>query len=566
MVSLIFQLATILGIAAVLALIAKMIKQPTIIAYLVTGIIAGPLFLGLISYDNVMESISHIAIAFLLFIVGISLDFRILKKFGKVSFVVGIGQVVLTTLIGFFIGQWFGFDYIGSILIALALSFSSTFVVVKIITDKKELDSLHGKISLGILIVQDFVAALVLTIAPVLKSGTEFIILTQLGKVALLIGAVFLFAHFIIHGLLSVAAKNSEILFLFGLSWALLIAFLFDFAGFSLEIGALIAGMSLAHSKYSLMISSKTQGLRDFFVLLFFVFFGSFLIGPFTYQTIFAVIAFSALVLIGNPIIIMGLMKLFGYTKRTNFFTGLTLAQISEFSLVFILLGFKIGLISQQILSIIIMVAVITIALSSYSMFYSHYLYRLSSPLLGIFDSKRAKVSVHKNARYDTILFGYNRIGFSLLNALGKGKKSYLVVDYDPETISLLTKKKINCVYGDANDAELLEEVNLKDAKLVLSTIPDLDVNLVILKSLDLSRTSFMPTAHSISDAEKLYEQGADYVIMPHFLGGEYVSDLLLQTGFDKKKISSEGKKQKSRLAERAVEGHRHPTSDYHGD
>ncbi|PIN89476.1 sodium:proton exchanger [Candidatus Pacearchaeota archaeon CG10_big_fil_rev_8_21_14_0_10_34_76] len=567
MENIIFELGLIIGLATILVLIFKFVKQPPIIAYMITGILAGPLFFNFLHSTTLFESFSHIAVALLLFIVGLNLDFRIMKNFGKVSFVVGIGQLLITAGLGFFLGRYLGFSDISAIYISIALAFSSTFVVVKLISDKRELDTLHGKIALGILIVQDFIAALVLTVFPVLDIAGG-LVYTQLAKVAFLVAVVFILSYFFVPAIFSFAAKNQEVLFLFGLSWALLISLLFNYLGFSLEVGALVAGMALASSKYSLMISSKTKGLRDFFVLLFFVFFGSYLVGPFDSRMIISAVAFSLLVLIGNPIIIMGLMKSFGYKKRTSFFTGISLAQISEFSLVFMLIGFTNGVISSSVFSLIILVALITIALSSYSLFYSHLLYRILSPALRIFDSKRSnnEHETIKEKSYDVILFGYNRIGFNLLSSLDKKRKRYLVVDYNPETIKLLSGKGVSCIYGDAQDSELLKELRLDEAKLVISTIPEVNVNLTILRNLNLRKTGFMPTAHFIGDAEKLYEAGANYVIMPHFLGGELASHLLLRTEFDKGKLSQEGRKHLAGLADRIAEGHRHPTSDYHGD
>lgn len=564
--SVIFELGIIIGIAAVLALLAKWIKQPPIIAYLIAGIIVGPLFLGFLNSVTFFESFSHIAVAFLLFIVGLNLDFRILKNFGKESIVIGLGQIFITSFLGFYIGRWLGFDFVSAIYIAVALAFSSTFVVIKLISDKKEIESLHGKIALGILIVQDFVAALVLTIVPVVGVGGGSLIFIQLTKVAILTLAVFLFSYLIIPGVFHVAARNQEILLMFGLSWALLISLLYSYAGFSIEIGALIAGVSLASSKYSLLISSKTRGLRDFFVLLFFVFFGSQLTGPFDRNLIISAVVFSVFILVGNPLIIMSLMKFLGYKKRTNFLTGVSLAQISEFSLVFVLLGFTSGIISQQVFSLTILIALVTIGLSSYMMFYSHNLFILFSPLLSIFDSnKKKKYSSLKKKNYNTVVFGYNRLGYSIVEALKNSGKSFYVVDYNPDTVDLLVEKEVPCVYGDARDNEFLDDLSLEDVKLVISTIPDLEANLVILRNLNSSKIAFVPTAHYISDAKKLYDEGADYVIMPHFLGGELASHLLVKSDFSKPSLAVQGKKQLKELMAREKEGQSHPNSDFHG-
>jgi len=569
MASLVLELGLIVGIAAVLALIGRLIKQPPLIAYLLTGLIIGPLFLNLLTSAELVESLAHIGVALFLFIVGLELDFRVLKDIGKVAAIAGIGQVIITFTLGFIVSSLLGFDAISTLYIATALAFSSTAVISLFAKNELNIETLHGKIAIGILIFQDLIAAFLLIILPVIGTGEPFLladVMLQMWKGLIAIIAVLLLSVFVVSAFLKIAVKNQEILFLFSLGWALLVAIFFDYLGLTLEVGALIAGMALASSKYSIEMTSKMKGIRDFFVLMFFVFFGSLVTGPITTSLIINAVILSAVVLIGNPIIVMTLMKFTGYKKKTNFYTGLTIAQISEFSLILLFIGFGMGAVTQEVLSLIILTGLITFAISSYSLHHLEKIYRLFEPFLGMFDNKNSEIGQPlKGETYDIILFGYNRIGYNLVKAFNKTNKKFLIVDFNPKTIKNLTEKKIPCVYGDANDLALLEELKLSQASMVISTIPYYDTNMQILQFLEDKKVPFIPTAHSIDDAKKLYNLGAPYVIMPHFLGGEYMQNLLLNTNFDKKAIKKKGDEHRHDLFERMKLGHDHPKKDYHG-
>ena len=553
--NILFELAIIIGIAAILALIGRLIKQPTIIAYLITGVLIGPLFFDVLQSKELIEIFAHLGVTFLLFILGLSLDFSILKKVGPVVFVVGIVQIIITSTFGFLIALWLGMSYVPAIFLAVALGFSSTVFVMKLLSDNAETDTLHGRITLGILIVQDFIGVLVLLGISVIGVPESFAAI-QVIEGIVLIALVFILSHLLIPRILSIAAKSQEVLFLFSIGWALALAMLFSFMGFSVEMGALIAGMSLASSRFSLEISSKINGLREFFVIIHLIFFGSLLSGPITTELFTGALIFSGLILIGNPVIVMAIMKLFGYKKRTSFLTGISIAQISEFSLIVVFLSFTLGVLQQEVLSLVILIALITIGLSSYGIHYSKPLYKLFSPMLGVFDGKGRKEpgTAQLNKKYEVILFGYNRTGFSLLKLFLKKKKDYLVIDYNPEIIKKLSAKNINCVYGDANDPEFLRTLHLEKAETIISTIPDFETNLSILRKIRKRRTAFIPTSRYFEEAEILYSEGATYVIMPHFLGGGYMAHMLERHKFDKSLLSKEGKKHILELRERVSE------------
>jgi Kef-type K+ transport system membrane component KefB len=549
-------ISLLVALAAVSTIIARVIKQPAIIAYLVAGILAGPLFFNIIGGDtsNLIQLLAHIGVAFLLFIVGLSLDLRLLKEVGFVSVVAGIASMAITGGVGYLIAIALGLSSLAALYIAAVLAFSSTVVVVKILSDKKEIDTLHGRLALGILIVQDFVAAIALMAVPIITNNGKVLEMAgKFGIAVLSVILIFVFASLVLNRFLNYLARSQETLFLFGIAWALILATLSDMLGFSLEIGALIAGMSLASSKYTLELGGKIKPLRDFFVVLFFVFFGSQLSGVLNWTLFKAAIIFSIFILVGKPLITMVTLRLFGYKKRTNFLTSVSLAQISEFSLILTLLGFSLGHLTQEVMNLTILMALITIGLSSYGIYYSHPIFNRISKWLKWFEGNRnEKENPLKKESYDVVLFGYHRIGYKILETLKSMKTSFIVVDYNPKVVLALGKKGINCVYGDASDKEFLEEMNLSKAKVIISTIPDEYSNLVIserLKQLG-SEAVFIGTSEQPRSAVDLYEQGVDYVLVPHHLGGDYAAHMIRQFHTDKKKYKEAGKKHLKELNE----------------
>jgi Kef-type K+ transport system membrane component KefB len=549
------SVSLIIALAAILTVIARIVKQPPLIAYLIAGVLAGPLFFNILGGESseLIQVFAHIGVAFLLFIVGLNLDLRVLKEVGGVSTIAGISEILVTGVIGFFLALFFGFSNTTALYIGAALAFSSTVVVVKILSDKKEIDTLHGRIALGILIVEDFVAAIALMAIPLLNSNGN--LLSVAGWLSLAVGvilAIFLFSHFILKHFLNYLARSQETLFLFGITWALALATLFDWLGFSLEIGALIAGMSLASSKYTLELGGKMKPLRDFFVVLFFVFFGSQLTSTLDWSTIKVALILSTFIIIGKPVIVMTILRLYGYKKRTNFLAGASLAQISEFSLILTLLGFTLGHLSQEIMSLAVLIAIITIGISSYSIYYSHSIFNKISNFLGIFEGKKMGSKEKKKESYDVVLFGYHRIGYKILRTLQESKASFVVVDYNPKTILKLGKQGVNCIYGDASDKEFLSELDLSKAKVVVSTIPDEYSNLSIKQNLEKlnSEAVFIATSEQPSHALDLYSKGIDYVIVPHHLGGDYAAHMIKRFGTDKKSYKEAGKKHAKDLNE----------------
>ncbi len=555
------QFSLIIFIVLAVCSVMRILRQPLIIGYIISGIILGPLFLNLMSELDSFHLFSQIGIALLLFIVGLHLSPRVIKEVGKASLVTGAGQIVFTSLIGFLIATTFGFGWLPSLYIAVAMTFSSTIIIMKLLSDKEALEKLYGKISIGFLLFQDLVAILILMgISSFSAAGGLESLMMVLARGALLVAALALLSHYLLPRLNNFFARSQEFLFVFSVAWGLGLASLFFYIGFSIEIGALLAGVILSVSSYSYEISGRLKPLRDFFIIFFFLILGSQMIFSDISGLVLPAILFSLFILIGNPLIVMALMGRMRYNRKTGFMAGLTVAQISEFSLVLVALGVKVGHLSPSVLSFVTLIGMITIAGSTYMIIYSDGLYSRLSKFLMVFERKRLRKSASKGKPYKYILMGYNRIGYSILNALSNMGKEHLVIDFDPEIIRELKEEGVPCVYGDVEDVEFLDEIGLRNSKLIVSTIPEMDTNLFLLRKFrKKGGPAIVLTARHISDALELYRTGADYVILPHFLGGEYASHLITRAGSDKSAYWTERKKEISALKERLRKGHAHP-------
>ncbi len=565
-ISIFIELSVVIIIAVLVAGIMRLLRQPLVIGYILTGIIVSPYFLNIVKSTDAIATFAQIGIVLLLFMVGLNLNPRIIKDVGKVSLVTGVGQVIFTSLVGFFIGQLLGFSTIVSIYIAIALTFSSTIIIMKLLSDKGDLETLYGRIAIGFLIIQDLIVIVILMVISSIPAGINFTTLaleTVLKGVGVLL-LLFLISVYIFPQLTKAIAKSQEFLLLFSIGWCFAIASLFYYLNFSIEAGALLAGITLSLSPYHYEIGSKMKPLRDFFIILFFILLGSQMIFTNISQYIIPIIIFSIFILIGNPLIVMVLMGLLGYTKRNSFLAGLTVAQISEFSLILVALGVKVGHLTTDILSLVTIIGLITIAGSTYLILYANKIYPHLSRYLGIFERKGEKVDEHKHHKdgtYDIILFGYDRIGYDILESFKKIKKKFLVVDYNPETITKLAKGGFDCKYGDASDSELLNELNFSKIKMVASTIHNLDTNLLLINKVRESNKKAIITvvSHQIDEAMKLYDAGATYVLMPHFLGGHHVSTMIEEHGLNLNKFLKEKVAHIEHLRKRKEIGHEHP-------
>jgi len=545
-------------IAAVIAGILQRLKQPVIIGHILTGLIVGPYLFHNMEFKEVVDSLSQIGIALLLFIIGLSLSPKVIREVGKASLWAGIGQIIITTVVGFGLAKLLGFGLIPAIYIGLALTFSSTIIIMKLLSDKKDLTKFYSKISIGLLLFQDLLVAVILIGVSAFNGGSadwQTVLLTLL-KGILVLDLVILAVVYLIPALTNQFARSQEFLFLFAIGWGLGLATLFHVLGFSMEIGALIAGVALSTTPYHFEMSTRLRPLRDFFIVLFFILLGSRLTLGAVSQIWLPALIFSVFVVIAKPIIVSLLTGLLGYRRKVNFLTGVNFAQISEFSLILIIMGAKLGHLPNELVAMLTLVSLITITLSSYLVLYGEKLYPIFQKF--VYERKLTKSGRGKAEIFDVILFGCNRVGFDFIESFNELGQKFMIVDYDPETIKKLTGMSVNCRYGDAEDNEFLDELNLGNLKMAISTIPDFDTNSFLISRVRAvnPKAVIIVISHDADEAISLYEVGATYVITPHFLGGKYASMLISKYGFDIEKFVSEKQKHLKDLEKRTELGH----------
>ncbi len=544
MVTFFIELAGVFLVTFFVSYISKLLKQPLIVGYIVSGMLISPFLLLSSPSGEIIRSFSNFGIAFLLFIVGLHLNPKVIKQVGLSSTIIAFAQMILTFLFGFVVSELFFHNYLISTYIGIAVMFSSTIVVTKLISDSKQLDSLYGKITIGILILQDIVAIIVLMFISSIGTNTGSFSLDILIRGLALLSLVALIGLLIVPHIIRSIANSQELLFLFAISWAFVVAAAFSYLNFSIEVGALIAGIILSVSPYAIDLSAKVRSLRDFFLVIFFVILGLNL--PFS--SINSTIIIYSLILSGislliKPSILIILTLLLRFKKRTSFATGIILGQISTFSLIIISLGVSKGQLPSEILSIITLTLIITIAISTYLSIYLNKIYPFLSKLF-FFIKTRGNRKEWSQEEYEVILFGYNRTGLSILNSLKKMKEKSLVVDFNPEIISNLEKNKIPHLYGDAYDTEFLDELNLKKIKLIISTIPDFKTNYRLINYIRKinSKAIIIVKANKKNNALELYQRGADYVLITPFLGGEYLSRIIKEYKTDPERYKEKKK------------------------
>lgn len=529
--AIIFDIAVILVVSAVLAFIARMLKQPFIPAYVLSGIILGPLVLGFVQNRELIAAFSEIGIVFLLFVAGLEISFNKIKEanIGKIV-LIGLLRVFIIFVVCFFLSSFLALTPLQSAYIGIILAFSSTMVDVKLLADRGELVTLHGRITLGILLLQDLVAiaAIVFFRAGAFKLTILTVAFAKL--VAVVLAALFL-NRFILRRLFKFAARSMELLFLSSLAVLFFFIILSYLFGILIIIGAFIAGVSLANSQFKTELESRISPFRDLFAILFFVALGMQIAftGVGEMIGLFVLLLFGALIF--KPFLTFLLLRATGYKDKTSFLTAISLAQLSEFSLIIGALGVSLGVISTPMFSTIILATIITMGITPYFISYKDKFYKLFEYPISLFNFLPVREkSEHKAIdKKEILLIGSHRTGGVLLEKLLKDKEKLLVVDHNPEIINNLIKKDISCIYGDILSPELIHKILDKNFKLVISTIPGFEENLHLLSLIKREKphTKVIVMGARISETMRLYSKGADYVITPKILAGEELSKFI---------------------------------------
>ena len=532
------ELSALLVLASGFGIVAKMLKQPLIVAYIFAGIIVSAFGVFRQVDKSLFELFSNLGIAFLLFLVGIELKFDDLKYVGRAAVLTGLGQIIFTTLIGFILVAALGYGTLASLYIAFAITFSSTVIIIKLLTEKNGLQSLHGKISVGFLLVQDIVAILALMILSGLGSGQSVslgLFVMTFAKGMFLVFAAFLAAKYFLKFLFRLTSSSVELLFVSALAWAFLMAAAAGALGFSTAIGAFLAGLAIASSPYRIQISARVKPIRDFFIVIFFILLGASMSLGASGVRVSDVIILSLFVLVGGPLIVFAIMMTLGFRNRTAFLASITVAQVSEFSLILMTAGLALGYVTTNMVALVSAVAISTITLSSYLILYGEAIFRkLAGPISKLFPEKQHDPYVinRKELKGHVILVGAEQMGWDILQFLKTkiaDKAQIVVVDFNPEIIKTLQASGYNAVFGDISDPEVLEELELGRAKAIIVTDVNVDDSHQLIKFAKGKdyKGPVVGASYWIHDAVKLYEIGADYVVVPETLGGKHVAKIL---------------------------------------
>lgn len=540
-----FIFSLVFGLAVCAGLVARALRQPVFLGHVLVGLAVG--YWGFTrggEVNRLLEVLSSAGVMLLLFLVGLEMNVTEVRKMGERALLTGLGQILITTvLFGLFLTR-LGLNWSSGLFLGAALSFSSTIIVVKLLSEKHDLMSLSGKMAVALLLIQDL-AAIVLLI--ILGGGLSGGLVVLSVKILMLVGLTLLMSRKVMPRILHRLARSMDELILFSLAWCFVLAAVIasPLLGLSLEIGGFLAGVALSGSFEHVQIATKIKPIRDFFLTIFFVGLG--LNIRLNSSIVLMALLLSVAVIVVKPIVVWLLMRLFGYKQRVSFNTGLMMGQISEFSFIMVGVGAKTGFLSGNNISLVSSVGLITMVVSGYLIIDKEKVFRVLKPVLDfVWRDYSGLGPVSEELVDHIVLFGCHRMGRSVLMHLLKSSEKILIVDFDPEVVARLKDEGLNVIYADAADVEIYDRLNLSKAKMVISTLRDVKDSLVMLAEFKRRRlkVSVVVDAESVEDARRLYQAGATYVIFPHFVGGLYLGDLVRKGVCEKEDFESYRKHQ----------------------
>lgn len=537
--SIFIEISSIIIVSTLLALVAKALKQPIILAFMVAGIILGPLGFNILQSHSLIDVLSTFGISFVLFLIGIELNLKQFKELKRLAIIAGIGQVLFTGLIGYGVCILLGFGQMEAWFIAAALTMSSTIIAVKLLGEKRQLESLYGRITVAILIIQDFIAIIALlvlegfgsTAAPDISPWMALFILCI--KALLIGGTAFVLARYVFKHIFQYIGNSQELLFLWSIAWCLLFAALAVLLNFSVAISVFFAGLALSTLDYNYEIAARIRSLRDFFIVIFFTYLGSQLIISMDNTVLFTSIILSLFVLIGNPFIVYVILIAAGHTKRTALFTGLSIGQISEFSFIIVNLGLVQGNLSQEIVSMVAIIGLLTMVLSTYCIMYNDKIYHWIKPVLHFLPIRAADEeeidNVPKQLKKHTVLFGYHVTMNKIIKQLKTINSDIVIIDYNPSNIEEIKKLPVYYIYGDMRDQDILDRANLDEANMIISIVPYPESTMSLLQYVKhfKIKADVIVSANQLFNAERFYEAGATFVLHPESISLDYLKTIL---------------------------------------
>lgn len=556
--NLFLSISALFGITISVAFVMRLLKQPLVVAYITAGLIAGPLFLHkLPDLGHSFESFAQFGIVLLLFIIGLSLNFEYIRQVGKNVLIGGTVQFLLTALTGLLVLRGFGYGVIPALFVSVAITFSSTIIIIKLLVEKKDLETTYGQYVVGLLLVQDVIAVFLLIALNLGQNMANWqeTILWLLGKGLVLVACLYVLSKKVLPWLMHQVAESGEMLFVFTIAWCFGIASLVYSLGFGVELGAVIAGFSLGSSPYQSEISSRLRPLRDFFIVLFFIVLGSSLRLGDVLSVVVPGLLLAAFVLVAQPLILYWIMRRLGYRRRSSFLAGVTAAQVSEFGFILVFKGQEMGILQGSELALLTLIALTTIFISSYLITYNNQLYQWLKPILDFFGKEDGEDVSVKKPQVDVWVVGYHRVGWKVCETLKEKGVSFAVIDSNPQVLRKVQDRGMVGYFGDIADVEFLESLPLTEAKVIICTAPDPDDQKTLIRFVRKHNTKIfiLVSLHHTRYANELYEAGADYVLLGHLLVGMWVTDLFAEKKWTKKLFSELRQEQKRELKYRVL-------------
>ena len=545
-VTLLRDIALGIVFAAMAAHVARLIRQPLILGYIAGGVLLGPrVGLGLVTSTESIDLIAEIGLIFLLFIIGLEIDLRELRRLGQAVLTLGVGQFVINALLGLAFFGWLGYrageGNFDLYYLAVVTSLSSTLIVVKLLRDKFELKVLSGRLTLGVLVVQDMWAILFMAVQPNLANPGVLAIAGSIVGGAVLVGVAFLASRYLLARLFEASARRPELVLISSVAWCFVVSGTAEYLGLSRAMGALIAGVSISAFPYGSDVISKVTGVRDFFVTLFFVALGMKAPLPggglLAHAALIGVFVFVSRFIAVVPIVYLVRGSLYAGTV-----TALNLAQISEFSLVILTLGIGYGHVSAQVAAVMVTAMILTSLVSPYVIGAND---RIARILLRPFERRRwrrdraGEPEAEGRPAREIVLLGHFRIAQAVLDQVERHaphlKERITLVDYDPIRGRRVMARGFHWEYADLAHPDALEHLGIEDARIVVTTISDTFLKGITTRRLAANLRRLAPeavlvmTGEEKTDAEELLRAGADHVLVPGEITGERILELLVK-------------------------------------
>lgn len=550
--------------AWVVAVICQVARQPLLLAYLVAGFAIGPRGFRWVTDAHSIETISSIGLVLLLFMIGLEIDLKKMLNAGKVITLTALSQILGCVALGWLFFRMIGLgqSWLEAFYLGVAAAMSSTVIIVKILYDKHELETLAGRVTLGVLVLQDIAIILFLAIQPNLKNPAVGLLVLALGKVLLLVAVAYVAGRFLLPPIFKLVARMPELVLVGALAWCFAMAGLAGELGLSREMGALVAGMMISTFPYTLDVVAKVTSIRDFFVTLFFVGLGMTIPMP-TWNFMLWMIIFGMFVVVSRLLTVFPPLYFMRQGFRVSLLPAINLCQISELSLVLLALGKTAGDVSANSIGIAAFAFAFLALDSTYAIFQNDYLLKKTAPWLnklGLRDLDQQHAETEKDEKAKRIcLLGFSWTASSLLEKITREKPALvndiLIVDFNPQVYDRLRRRGVHVVYGDISQRDVLHHAGVHQAEVIICSLPNTLLkgasNHKLLRQVrELNpKAQIVVHAEKLSDIPGLYSDGANYVTVPRLLEA---GDLLkVLEAAEKNLLDQKRKEQAEQLEER---------------